>query len=189
MGEADKRRETVRVGFAGMQPPLGERAEIGAGRIRLKLGLDRDAVGDCHRKQPARRGIDQPEARIAVFDQRDVHGEVGALLDEFLGAVEWVDQKEPRRTRGGAVLGRLLGDDGNVWGERLQRGEDDGFRITVGLGHRARIILGLDLDGPGVARHDGGAGFGGGISESLGRAIEFESGLGDPYRRGCVSWC
>jgi hypothetical protein len=49
----------------------------------------------------------------AVLDQCDIDGEVGALADEFLGAVERIDKEEARGQGGAAVAYRFLGDDGH----------------------------------------------------------------------------
>ena len=109
-----------------------------------------------------------------MFDQGDVDGEVGALLDELLGAVERVDQEEARAQRRVPVASGLLGDDWNVGGERLERWQNDGFGVPIGGGHGRRVALELDRFVLAVMRHDGGAGLGGGIGQKGGGAGEVE---------------
>ncbi len=112
-----------------------------------------------------------------------------ALLDEFLGAVERIDQKEQRARGGRPVGGGFLGDDRNAGRQLVQSFEQDRLGVPVGLGHGRIVVLELDLQGAGIVRHDGGAGLGGGIGEDGGGAAEVEVAAGVRHRRGCVSWC
>jgi len=99
MGMADQGGQTVRIAGADAQLFLVEPIQIGSRLARCKLSLDRVALrnGDC--KERPRRRIDEPETRAAMLDERNIDGEVAALLDEFLGAVEGSTRKK-RSPRG-----------------------------------------------------------------------------------------
>ncbi len=94
MGVADERGQTGLAGKARMQRLLMQTAEFGARGVRRKFDLHRLARCDGHRKQRARRRIDEPKSRAAVLDQGDIDGEIAPLLDELLGAVERIDEEE-----------------------------------------------------------------------------------------------
>ena len=48
----------------------------------------------------------------------------------------------------------FLGDDGNVWGNRLQSGDDDLFRSCIGFGDGAMIVFILSAESFRVNFHD-----------------------------------
>ncbi len=122
---------------------------------------------------------------LAVRDQRDIDGEVGAPVDELLGAVQGIDEEEAGGQLGGAVARLLLGDHADGGAKLLQRREDHRLGLAVGLRHRARIGFELHRGAFAVMAHDGRAGAGGGIDEGRGEGAIVEPVRG---RRCCVSW-
>ena len=91
------------------------------------------------------RGIDDAAGGHAVLHIGDVDGEVAAALDEFLGAVQRVDDEEG--AGGQRVAGRLfLGDQRHLREGGAQTGRDHGIGSKVGLGHRRGVALGADLE-------------------------------------------
>jgi hypothetical protein len=76
--------------------------------------------------------------------------------DEFLGAVERVDQEEhPVDLRQPAGGDRLLGDHRHAGRDRRKRGEDDRLGGVVRLGDGRGIRLVADRDGAGADLEDG----------------------------------
>ena len=57
---------------------------------------DRAAAGVADVIPLLDRDMHHSEYRFVALDQRDVDGEFAVSLDEFLGAVEWIDQPERR---------------------------------------------------------------------------------------------
>ena len=103
--------------------PAVERCEVGATLARLDRHLDRRPLASW-RALTARGRIDEAEAGQAVLDQGDIDGEVGALLDELLGAVERIDQKKrgPRSAeRSPAISSETIGISERAAVERRSR--------------------------------------------------------------------
>ena len=94
----------------------------------------------------------------AVFDQRDIDGELAIAADEFAGAIERIDEEKQggvARQGVGAFL-RQDGDVGEMFGEARA---DDGVGGKICLGDGGMIGLGGDGDGVlFVDFHDGGTG-------------------------------
>ena len=69
-----------------------------------------------------------------------------AAVDEFLGAVERIDQEEGAAEIGRHDAGRrlFLGHAGNVGKGRAQPGEDDRLALAVGFRHRRGVGLSVD---------------------------------------------
>src|SRR5262249_2234994 len=62
--------------------------DIAAGQIKPMRGRAADI-------KPAQRGgVDRARDRLAAVDQRDIHPELVAALDELPRTVEWIDQDE-----------------------------------------------------------------------------------------------
>ena len=63
--------------------------------------------------EPAqRRRVDGARHRLAALDQRDVHRELVAALDEFPRAIEWIDQDEALGILARRGRTAFFGDDG-----------------------------------------------------------------------------
>jgi hypothetical protein len=102
----------------------------------------RAAADDTGKEAPERRGQHGAEHRPAIFDERDVDGELAVAADEFLGAVERIDEPEAAPDLGHVAGGdRFLGHHGDVGRQRLQGRDDDGLGALVGLGHRRGVLL------------------------------------------------
>src|SRR4029079_8976749 len=99
-------------------------------------------------------------------NQSDIHGEVAALLDELLGDVQRVDEKEAGSKLRLFSATRLLRQDGNIRAELPERFEPDGPGSEVGARHRAQVVLKLDFRSLRVMRHDGGAGASSSVGEN-----------------------
>src|SRR6185312_4833335 len=92
-------------------------------------------------------------------------GELAIAADEFLGAIERIDQPEPiagitRPMHLWDVAGgdRFFGYDGYVRRERLQGGYDHRLRRLIGCRHRRGIGLGAVCDDALVVSEDDFAG-------------------------------
>ena len=107
-------------------------------------------------------GEHDAEGRFAVFDQRDVDGELSGFLDELLGAVEWVD--EPKAIPTHALLGadafRFLGQYRDVRRQLCERRDDAVVCGAVGLCEWRVVFFGFHLGRAIVGFHDGVAGLG-----------------------------
>ena len=104
--------------------------------------LDRDAAGQILEERPVAddagpelvdgRLVDHAEARLPAGNQADVDGVVVAATNEFLGAVERVDQEisvAMRRDPAGRDL--FLGNHGHARRSGFERAEDDLFGRPV----------------------------------------------------------
>jgi hypothetical protein len=78
--------------------------------------------------------MDNTEDGHAVLDEGDVHGEAATFLDEFLGAVERIDQPEAAAEGGGIGEFAFLGDDGDLRVASGERVEDEVMGGEIGLG-------------------------------------------------------
>jgi len=98
-------------------------------------GAARQAAGE---DAPVRRTIDKSHHRAAILDPRDIDGIIRAALDEFLGAVQRVDQPEGIRRRLGqpARGGLFLGDDQLARRKTRQAVENHPLGPLVGFRHR-----------------------------------------------------
>ena len=96
--------------------------------------------------------------RDAALDQSDVDREVSAALDEFLCAVERVNQKEPLRALAFVRRCALFCDDGGVRKGRLERRDDNTVGGEVGLGHWRVVVLGAGFEVGVIDIHNRGAG-------------------------------
>jgi len=103
--------QPVRVGLAGRDEPRFRGTSRTAGRHGLFIGVARP-VAEEHALLGGR--IDNAGDGPTVFDERDVDRELAVLVDEFLGPVERVDEKEAMpELRNVSSGGRLFGYDGN----------------------------------------------------------------------------
>lgn len=81
-----------------------------------------------------------------MLDQADVDGEIVAASDEFLGAVQRIDEEERTVHVGHAAGGGLLlRDDRNMRRDLAQAGEDRRLRRVIGGGDGG--FVGLNRDG------------------------------------------
>ena len=110
--------------------------------------LEEGALADQPAPQPVAGGlIDHAEARAAADDQADVDGIIVAAADEFLGAVERIDEEiGVAMRRDAARRDFLLGDDRHARRGVGQRVEDDPLGRAVADGDRRLVALGLDLE-------------------------------------------
>ena len=90
----------------------------------------------------AGRREDHAEVRRAVADQADIDGIIVAAADEFLGAVERIDQEI------GVAVGRnsargdfFLGDHRHAGRGAGQRRQDDQLGRAVGFGDRRTVAF------------------------------------------------
>jgi hypothetical protein len=94
-----------------------------------------------------------------MFDDRDVDRELAILVDEFLRAIERIDQGEAMTVFGHlAVAEGFLGDDGQIGfclGQALQ---NQRLGALVGFGDRGRISLAIDIEIALIDVHDEFAG-------------------------------
>ena len=84
---------------------------------------------------------------FSSLDQSDVDGELAIAVDEFFGAIEWIDQPKAwragidgRDTTGGD---RLFGNDGYPGIEVREPRQNDGLGLLIGNGDGGLIGLGL----------------------------------------------
>ena len=179
----------LRVRGPRVQPIVLECAQIGTVGARRHLGLDGDAVGDRNREKRARRRVNKAETREPVLDQPDIDGEVGARLDEFLGAVQRVDQEE-RPAQGSFPVGcGFLRHHGDGRREIAQRGGKNGVGVPVRPGHGGVVVLVLNSIRGAVMGHDRSARFCCGIGQNLCGGAEIEDSRLLGKRRCCMSWC
>ena len=88
------------------------------------------------------RCIDDTGDRHTVLDQRDVDREFAILRNEFLGAVERIDEKEPVRHFGDrASGGGFFRDHRNGGIEFGKARQDDALGRLVGVGDRRQVTL------------------------------------------------
>ena len=73
--------------------------------------------------------------------------------------------------------------------QRLKSFEEDDFRVAIRLGHGRGVVLEVDVRRAVIVRHNGRAGFGGGIGEDTRRVAEVETFRIGGYWRGCTFWC
>ena len=129
--------------------------------VAAEGALPRHAVPDG----AADRRLDHAEDRHAVFDERDVDGELAVALQELAGAVERVDQPEARPAA--ALFQRdrvcgLLRQHRDLRRQPRQAVDDAAVRGEVGGGDRAGIGLGAHGEVVAVVhRHDRDAGVAG----------------------------
>ncbi len=94
----------------------------------------------------------------------DVNRIIVPAPNEFLRAVEGIDQKEGAAMRRDAAGGDfLLRDHRHAWGGLGQRREDDQLGGAVGLRDRRQIALLLDVEAAGDDLQDRRAGVPGGL--------------------------
>ena len=121
-----------------------------AGRV-LDVGA---AARDAGEQAAERRRKDDAERRRAVLDERDVDGELVVPIDEFLGAVERVDQPEhPADLRDATGGDLLLGDDRDLRRERPKAREDERLGPFVGFGDGRGVVLAARREVAAVDRH------------------------------------
>ena len=106
----------------------------------MRIALDRPSALDRAECLAMRGTGHHAEHRHAVFHQADADGEIVAPGGEFAGAVQRIDEPEPRRLLGNAACGHLfLGDDGNLRHGGTQGGDDNRLCLVIGRCHQ-RII-------------------------------------------------
>src|SRR4051812_14922775 len=88
-----------------------------------------------------------PELGCAMLDQSDIDGVIIPTTNEFLGAVQWIDEEE------GVVVGWdsprrhfLFSDDGYPRRSARECGQDDQLGRSVGLRYRRMIVLGFNVE-------------------------------------------
>ena len=86
------------------------------------------------------RRVDNAAHGYAVLDFGDVDRELAVVIDEFLGSVEWIDEKEaaadPWQAPGGNFLFR---DDRNVGKLLFESREDKALSFFIGVGDRRMV--------------------------------------------------
>ena len=101
------------------------------------------------------RGVDDPHDRASVFNDSNVDGEFAILVDDFLCAIERIDQSEPGAMfRHIALTEGFLGNHRQV---RLGLGEgcqDKDFSALVGFGDRGGVANREDLESYVTNRED-----------------------------------
>src|SRR5262245_50257106 len=114
MGLTGKGNEGCGIGEAAsdrLELGLSQRAQA---RPRLEPGIDRLVWAQREIEVGKRWGVEQAKGRLRRFDQGDIDRKLRPTLDEALGTVEGIDEKEAIRGGGdAAVRDRFLGDDGH----------------------------------------------------------------------------
>src|SRR6516162_1877449 len=131
MRMADDRNETFGGSGPDTQRTAGKRGQVGPRLIWRKLRHHRLVLPDCHGKERSSGRVDQAEARTAILDQSDIDGEVAAFLDEFLGAVERIDEKEAGAEIELFSQARLLRHHSHIGSESVESAENDRLRVMV----------------------------------------------------------
>jgi len=119
------------------------------------------------------------EHGVTGVDQGDVDGELTVAVDEFFGAIEWIDEPEA----GGAGVNvrdatggdRLFGHHRSARVEAREPLEDDGLGPLIGEGDRRLVRLGVHRKIPLVNEADHRAGLEGNVFDVL------EQGAGDRH--------
>ena len=103
------------------------------------------------------RRLDHAERGDAVFDQRDIDGELAVARDKLLGAVEGIHQPVagPAVARRHHLGPRLLRQYGNIRSQPCQRLNDHLMSPLVGRGQRTFVALVLHRERLAVDGHDG----------------------------------
>jgi hypothetical protein len=131
----------------------------------LLEGTEPDAARINHAQH---RHVHHAQHRAVAINERDIDGEFAVAVDEFLGAVERIDQPETRPGRARTViqLRGFLGQYRNVGRELVQARDDHIVRGAVGLGQgRAVVLLGdletalVDIENPAPGGDGDGARF------------------------------
>src|SRR6185436_20987960 len=144
-------------------PRLPKRgAGPGANRLDPRLAFAKRqplgaAADDAAPDQPERRRTDDAKQRYPVGYQRQVDGEFVAAGDEFLGAVERVDQKEAVSIGQRGLLGALFRQRRYVRNQSRETCGDDAVGRQIRLRYRRSVGLAIDLHGGTVDGKDGGA--------------------------------
>ena len=128
------------------------RALAGVNRLDQRFALAkrepfRAAADNAAPDQPERGRADDAEQRRSVGHQRHVDGEFVAASDEFLGAVERIDQKKAFLAGQHGLTGLFLRqrrDLGRHPGKALG---DDSVGSQIGLRYRRSVGLAVDLHG------------------------------------------
>src|SRR3954468_15683871 len=136
------------------------RASAGTNRLDQRLAMAerqpfRAAADNAAPDQPERGRADDAEQRRPVGYERQIDGEFVAAGDEFLGAVERIDQEET------FLIGRR-GLRGALFRQRRYAGRhpgkavgDDSVGRQIGLRYRRSVGLAVDLHGGTVDGEDG----------------------------------
>ena len=136
------------------------RAGTGANRLDQRFTLAkrqpfRAASDNAAPDQPERGRADDAEQRRPVGHQRQIDGEFVAAGDEFLGAVQRVDQEEAFLVGQRGRLGALFRQRRYVWRHLDKALGDDSVGRQIGLGYRRSVGLAVDLHGGTVDGEDG----------------------------------
>ena len=154
-------------GFGRIMRPAGEDAQRFAVPVEMRFEREGCAVFvmtpsaetfSCDIGGADGGGVNGCCDRAAVFDQRDIDGELAIAADEFAGAIERIDEEEQSGVARQGV-GAFLGEDGNVGEMFGEARADDGVGGKIGLGDGG--LIGFRGDGDGVFFidfHDGGTG-------------------------------
>ena len=110
--------------------------------------------------QAQRRRADHAEQRHAIVEQGDVDGKFVAAVDEFLGAVERVDQEEAAIECWCRHIGALFGQSGDAGRQPRQPIGDDAVGRQIGLGDRRAVGLAVHTHPAAVDRQDRRTGLG-----------------------------
>ena len=100
-----------------------------------------------------------PSSGVPFGHQREIDGELVAAGDEFLGAVQRIDQEEAAVDNGGFASGTRSSDSAGTSGtSRARPSRDDPVGGQIRLRHRRSVGLAVDLHGVAVDGQNGGAG-------------------------------
>ena len=106
---------------------------------------------------PSAGALTMPSSGTPVGYQRQIDGEFVAAGDEFLGAVERVDQEEAVSIGRRGLLGALFRQRRYVRRQSRQTFGDDAVGGQIRLRYRRSVGLAVDLHGGTVDGEDGGA--------------------------------
>ena len=127
--------------------------EVVAHRQPIRAAADQPAPD-----QSERGGADDAEQRRPFGHQRQIDREFVAAGDEFLGAVERIDQKEAAAIGRPGLFDALLGQHRYLRGQPRQSLGNDPVGGEIGLGYRRAVQLAFDLHRGPVDGKNGGPG-------------------------------
>src|SRR5262245_21862401 len=136
MGTAGKRQRMCRPGADGNVAPFDNREFLTDDELLGLAGLTGEGNAECRRINNARK-------RYSIPDKSDVDREFLSLVDEFLGAIERVDEEEGFAVdiRNSAGRYGFFCDDRDIRIATGKMRENDLLGARIGDGHRTRILL------------------------------------------------